>query len=50
MVSGETMTAGANLVRWDGRDDNTNTAPDGLYLISVETMGSRETKTMSVVR
>jgi flagellar hook assembly protein FlgD len=44
------MGAGANLVRWDGRDDNSETSPDGLYIISVEAMGQRETKTISVVR
>jgi flagellar hook assembly protein FlgD len=50
LMSGETMGAGANLVRWDGRDDNSETSPDGLYIISVEAMGQRETKTISVVR
>lgn len=50
VVSGQTMGAGANLVRWDGRDDNALASPDGLYLVSVEAMGESQTKTISIVR
>jgi hypothetical protein len=50
VISGEYMGAGANLVRWDGHDESGSVVPDGLYLVTVEALGQRETKTLSVVR
>ncbi len=50
LVSGETMGAGANLVRWDGRADDANLVSDGLYLIVVDAMGQKQSKTIAVVR
>jgi flagellar hook assembly protein FlgD len=44
------MNAGANLVRWDGRDSDANQAEDGLYLVVVEASGKKETKTLAIVR
>jgi hypothetical protein len=50
VVSGRQMSAGANLIRWDGRDSYTNLAEDGLYLVVVEALGQRQVKTLAVVR
>ena len=50
VVSGQSMNAGANLVRWDGRDRNGGFAVDGLYLVTVEALGRTERKTLAVVR
>jgi hypothetical protein len=50
VASGREMNAGANLVRWDGRDSDANQAEDGLYLVVVEASGKKETKTLAIVR
>ena len=50
VVAGQTMNAGANLVRWDGRDRNGGYAADGMYLVTVEALGWTERKTLAVVR
>ncbi len=50
VVSGQYMGAGANLVRWDGRNTNGQVVEDGLYLLSVEALGEKQVKTLAVVR
>jgi flagellar hook assembly protein FlgD len=50
VVSGEYLGAGANLVRWDGRDGNGDIVGEGLYLVSVEALGQKQVKTVSVVK
>ena len=50
VVSGQQMNAGANLVRWDGRDSNSNQVEDGLYLVVVEALGDKKVETLSIVR
>jgi hypothetical protein len=50
VVTGQAMNAGANLVRWDGRDRNGGFAVDGLYLVTVEALGRTERKTLAVVK
>jgi len=50
VVAGQAMNAGANLVRWDGRDRNGGFATDGLYLVTVEALGRTERKTLAVVK
>jgi hypothetical protein len=50
VISGEYMGAGANLVRWDGRDIDANIVGDGLYLVAVEALGQKQVKTLAVVR
>jgi len=50
VASGLEMVAGANLVRWDGRDGGGAAVPDGLYVITVEADGERVTETLAVVR
>ena len=44
------MGSGANVVRWDGRDEGGEMVGDGLYLVSVEAGGHKQVKTVSVVR
>jgi hypothetical protein len=50
VTSGQEMNAGANLVRWDGRDGDAELTPAGLYFITIEALGGTETKTVSIVR
>jgi hypothetical protein len=50
VASGQQMNAGANLIRWDGRDSGSNLAEDGLYLVVVEALGRKETRTLAVAR
>jgi streptogramin lyase len=50
VASSQPMNAGANLVRWDGRDSDTNLVEDGLYLVVVEALGQKQVKTLAVVR
>jgi ligand-binding sensor domain-containing protein len=50
VASGRQMNAGANLVRWDGRDSAFNQVEDGLYLVVVEALGKKQTGTLAVVR
>jgi hypothetical protein len=44
------MNAGANVVRWDGRDRDGTEVPDGLYLVTVEALGEKQTSSIAVVR
>ena len=50
VVTNQRMSAGANLVRWNGKGSSGETVPDGLYIVSIESAGERITKTMSVIR
>jgi hypothetical protein len=50
VASGRQMNAGANLLRWDGLDIDSNPIEDGLYLVVVEALGRKETKTLAVVK
>ena len=49
LANGMTLNAGANLVRWDGRDRDGNRVREGLYLVSVEALGQVQTRTVAVV-
>jgi hypothetical protein len=49
VIDGKGMGAGANLVRWDGRGEGGGVVPGGLYLVTVEALGTEKTKTLSVV-
>jgi hypothetical protein len=44
------LGAGANLVRWDGEDRDGHLVEDGIYLVSIEAQGLRETRTVAIVR
>jgi ligand-binding sensor domain-containing protein len=50
VAEGESMGAGANLVRWDGRDREGAIVEDGLYLVAVESLGEKQMQTLAVVR
>jgi hypothetical protein len=50
VIAGQQLGAGANLVRWDGRDRDGGVVVDGMYLVTVEALGRSETKTLAVVR
>ncbi len=50
VMSGEHLDAGTNLVRWDGRDGSGAVVGEGLYLVSVEALGQKQVKTVSVVK
>jgi ligand-binding sensor domain-containing protein len=50
LVSRLQMNAGANVVRWDGRDGDGTEVPDGLYLVTVDALGEKQVQTLAVVR
>jgi hypothetical protein len=50
LASSLQMNAGANVVRWDGRDGDGTQVPDGLYLVTVEALGETQVQTLAVVR
>jgi flagellar hook assembly protein FlgD len=50
VASEKSMNADANLVRWNGQDDEGSTVPDGLYVVSVEALGEKQVRTLAVVR
>jgi flagellar hook assembly protein FlgD len=50
VIVGAPMAAGANLVRWDGKDRNGDDVVDGIYLVTVEALGHTQTKPLAVVR
>jgi len=50
VISGQTMGAGANLVRWDGRDRGGVYVADGIYLVTVEALGQTRKNALAVVR
>ena len=50
VMSGTTLGPGANLVSWDGRDEDHHDVESGLYLVTVEALGETHTQTLGVVR
>jgi hypothetical protein len=50
VMSGETLGAGANLVSWDGKDEDRHDVVAGLYLVTIEALGETHTQTLGVVR
>ena len=50
VISGLPLGAGANLVHWDGRNDDGRVVEDGLYLVAVEALGEVQKRTVAVVR
>jgi hypothetical protein len=46
----ESFGAGANLVRWDGRDRDGVLVEDGIYLVTVAALGETRTQTLAVVK
>jgi hypothetical protein len=50
ILSAAPMGAGANLVRWNGRDRDGVIVENGLYLLIVEALGERQTRALAVVK
>ena len=50
VVSGRTMGAGANIIRWDGRERGGLYVADGIYLVTVEALGQTRRNTLAIVR
>ena len=50
VATGLSLGAGANLVRWDGRDRQGAVVEDDLYVVTVEALGEKRTQTLAVVR
>ena len=50
IVDNASMSAGANLLHWDGRNRSGTIVPDGLYLVTVEALGERSIGALAVTR
>ena len=50
VIDGQNLNAGVNVVRWDGRKDGGGMVEDGLYVVSIEALGQKQTRTLAVVR
>ena len=50
VLAGAPMSAGENLVRWDGTDRNGGIVTDDMYLVMVQALGHTETKLLAVVK
>jgi ligand-binding sensor domain-containing protein len=50
VADGQSFGPGANIVHWDGRDRDGSLTEDGLYLVTVESLGGRQTQALAVVR
>ena len=50
VAADQPVSAGANLVRWDGRGDGGRVTEDGLYLIAVDALGVRRTNTVAIIK
>ena len=50
VVAGQAFGAGANLVRWNGRDREGHLVPDGPYVVTVEALGETRRGPLAVVR
>ena len=50
VMSGRPLGAGANLVHWDGRDNDGGVVEDGMYLVAIEALGEVRKLPVAVVR
>lgn len=50
VADGAALPAGDAVFRWDGRDRDGRVLDEGLYLVTIEALGSRETRTVAVLR
>ena len=50
VMSDRPLGAGANLVRWDGRNDDGGVVEDGMYLVAIEALGEVRKLPVAVVR
>ena len=50
VLDGQSMAGGANVVSWDGRDAEGAVVNAGMYVVSVEALGTTASKTVAVTR
>jgi hypothetical protein len=50
LLQGESFSAGHHLMVWDGRDDNGNGAPSGVYLYRINANDFHGSKKMTLVK
>ncbi len=50
LLAGETISAGRHTMMWDGRDDNGNAAPSGVYLYRVSASDFHASKKMTLLK
>jgi ligand-binding sensor domain-containing protein len=50
VMSGTTLGAGSNLVRWDGKDEDNRAVEAGMYLVTVQALGEKQVRALAVVR
>ena len=51
LADGISLRSGENVLYWDGRQDDSQRVPDGIFVISVTQAGTRlsQTRTVAVV-
>lgn len=50
LLTGETISAGRHTMMWDGRDDNGNAAPSGVYLYRISASDFHASKKMTLLK
>ena len=50
VMDGQPLAPGTNLVNWDGRDTDARDVPPGMYFVTVEALGERNSQAVGVVR
>jgi len=50
VAEGLALGAGANVVRWDGRDQDGREVEGGAYLVTIGAFGETQTRALAVVR
>jgi len=50
VMSGRPLGAGANLIHWDGRNEDGSVVEDGMYLVAIEALVEVRKRTVAVVR
>jgi hypothetical protein len=50
LLAGETVSAGRHTMMWDGRDDNGNAAPSGVYLYRINANDFHASKKMTLLK
>ncbi|HKQ18735.1 MAG TPA: hypothetical protein VJW75_03205, partial [Candidatus Eisenbacteria bacterium] len=50
ILDGVPLSGGANVVRWDGRDTAGAIVNDGMYIVTIEALGQRQSRTVAVTR
>jgi flagellar hook assembly protein FlgD len=50
VASGLSLPGGAGVVHWDGKDRDGRVVEEGLYIVTVEALGERQTQTLAVLR